>query len=185
MNMKPTEDLMREHSTIKIMLGIMKNIADNIAEKKGADAGDLEKILDFLKNYADKCHHGKEEEALFPAMVNAGMPRESGPIAVMYADHILGRKYISHIENALNDYRNGKSDKPIEIALLNYIDLLRGHILKEDSILFPMAERILPEMAQDQLAKRFVIIEELVIGHGIHEQYNQLLENLRIKYSQI
>jgi len=180
--MKPTEDLINEHKSIKTMLGIMKRIADDIHDDKGADAIDLEQIIDFIRVFADKCHHGKEEDSLFPAMVEAGLPRHSGPIAVMFADHEMGRKYIRDLENAVNDFKAGKSDKPIEPALINYVDLLRGHILKEESILFPMADRIVPEMTQEKLAERFEAIEEQVIGRGIHEQYQRLLERLKVKY---
>jgi hemerythrin-like domain-containing protein len=182
--MKPTEDLVQEHKAIKVVLGIMKNIADNIAEGKGVDVEDLEKIVDFLRTFADKCHHEKEEDALFPAMVSAGMSRHSGPIAVMFEDHMLGRKYISDIENALNNYRDDKSVKPIEIAMLNYVYLLKGHILKEESILFPMADRILSEMTQHHISKRFEIIENDVIEPGIHTNYIDLLEQLKVKYNQ-
>jgi hemerythrin-like domain-containing protein len=183
--MKPTEDLIHEHKAIKVMLGIMKNIADDISDNKGVDAEDIERIVDFLRTFADKCHHGKEEDALFPALVAAGLPQKSGPIAVMLYDHLLGRNYINTIETAVKNYTAGQSDQPIADGLLNYVDLLRGHILKEESILFPMADRILSEETQEQIAGRFEIIEEEVIGHGIHEKYHDLLEELRMKYSNV
>ena len=180
--MKPTEDLIQEHKSIKVMLGIMKNIADNISASKGADPDDIERIVGFLRTFADKCHHGKEEDALFPAMVSAGLPQKSGPIAVMLHDHVLGRNYINAIETAVKNYSAGQSDQPIADGLLNYVDLLRAHILKEESILFPMADRILGKETQEQIATRFGMIEEEVIGHGIHEQFHELLEQLKRKY---
>jgi hemerythrin-like domain-containing protein len=180
--MKPTEDLIREHKSIKVMLGIMKNIADNISDSKGVEPDDIEQIVGFLRTFADKCHHGKEEDALFPAMVAAGLPQKSGPIAVMLNDHVLGRNYINAIETAVKNYRAGQSDQPIADGLLNYVDLLRAHILKEESILFPMADRMMSEETQDQISGRFELIEEEVIGHGIHEQYHELLEQLKRKY---
>ena len=78
--MIPTEDLIHEHKAIKVMLSIMSKIAEDIKTKKGFDTEDVEKIVDFLKTFADKCHHGKEETTLFPALVLAGMPEENGPI---------------------------------------------------------------------------------------------------------
>jgi hemerythrin-like domain-containing protein len=181
--MKPTEDLIQEHKSIKVMLGIMKNIADNISDSKGVDPDDIEQIVGFLRTFADKCHHGKEEDALFPAMVAAGLPQKSGPIAVMLNDHVLGRNYINAIETGVKNYRAGQSAQSIADGLLNYVDLLRAHILKEESILFPMADRILGEETQEQIAGRFELIEEEVIGHGIHEQYHELLEHLKAKYT--
>lgn len=74
--MIPTEDLIHEHKAIKIMLSIMSKIADNIQSGKDYDTKDSGQIVDFLKTFADKCHHGKEETALFPALVLAGIPNE-------------------------------------------------------------------------------------------------------------
>ncbi len=64
--MKPTEDLIHDHKAIQVMLDIMSKIAENIKENKGFDIEDVERIVDFLRTFADKCHHGKEENALFP-----------------------------------------------------------------------------------------------------------------------
>ena len=183
--MRPTEDLVQEHKAIKVMLGIMKKIADDISVNKRADGDDIDRIIDFLRVFADKCHHGKEEDALFPAMIAAGLPQKTGPIAVMLEDHALGRKYIRDLEAAVNNYRAGQPAEIIESAILNYVDLLRGHILKEESILFPMADRILSEETQDQIAGRFALVEEEVIGHGIHERLHELLEQLQQKYQSV
>jgi hemerythrin-like domain-containing protein len=180
--MKPTEDLIHEHKAIKVMLGIMKHIADDIGRNIKPDADDVERIVDFLRIFADKCHHGKEEEVLFPAMVAAGLPQKSGPIAVMLYDHTMGRKYISDIDAAVKRYRAGGPAQPIRDGLFNYVDLLRGHILKEEGILFPMADQILNPGTQSELYDRFRTIEEEVIGHGKHEEYHQLLETLSQKY---
>ena len=55
--MTPTEDLIQEHKAIKVMLSIMSKIAEDIKINKGFDTKDVEKIVDFLKTFADKCHH--------------------------------------------------------------------------------------------------------------------------------
>jgi len=88
--MTPTEDLINEHKAIKVMLSIMTKIAENIKANKGYYIKDVEQIVDFLKTFADKCHHGKEENVLFPALVLAGIPKENGPIGVMLQEHTLG-----------------------------------------------------------------------------------------------
>ena len=95
--MTPTEDLINEHKAIKVMLSIMNKIAENIEANKGYYIKDVEKIVDFLKTFADKCHHGKEENVLFPALVLAGIPKENGPIGIMLREHTLGRGYIKEI----------------------------------------------------------------------------------------
>ena len=67
--MTPTEDLINEHKAIKVMLSIMAKIAEDIKANKKFYIKDVEQIVDFLQTFADKCHHGKEETSLFPALV--------------------------------------------------------------------------------------------------------------------
>lgn len=182
--MLPTEDLIREHNAIKIMLSIMSKIAENIKNDKGVDTYDIEKIVDFLKTFADKCHHGKEENALFPALVEAGIQKEGGPVGVMLHEHVVGREYIKDISSSNEKYIIGSSESIQLIAesLSNYINLLHKHIQKEENILFPMAEKVLSIQKQNKIFDQFEKIEEDVIGHGVHEQYHELLNELKNKY---
>jgi hemerythrin-like domain-containing protein len=180
--MRPTEDLIREHKAIKVMLRIMKNLADSISAGNEVDTGDIKDIIHFLKVFADQCHHGKEETALFPALVAAGLPEKSGPIAVMLEDHTIGRKYIKEIEIALAGHVTGQPNIPLADGLIRYVNHLHGHILKEDSILFPMADRMLNEDRQTELNILFDKTEKDVIGQGVHEQFEALLERLDKKY---
>jgi hemerythrin-like domain-containing protein len=182
--MTPTEDLIHEHKAIKVMLGIMSKIAENIKANKGLDAEDIEKIVDFLKTFADKCHHGKEETALFPALVLAGIPEKNGPIAVMLHEHTIGREYIKEISSNVKNYKTGNSNSGelIAASLSNYVNLLENHIHKEENVLFPMADNTLREQKQKEISEQFEKIEEEVVGHGVHEQYHELLEQLKKKY---
>jgi len=182
--MKPTEDLINEHNAIKVMLSIMNKIAENIRNDKGIETNDIEKIVDFLKTFADKCHHGKEENALFPALVLAGIPKENGPIGVMLHEHTLGRGYIKEIETSTENFKAGNSNSIQLIAnsLLSYVNLLQNHIQKEENVLFKMADKVLSNQVQDDVYKQFEKIEEEVVGHGVHEQFHELLSKLKSKY---
>ncbi len=182
--MKPTEDLIHEHNAIKVMLSIMNKIAENIRNDKGVDTNDIEKIVEFLRTFADKCHHGKEENALFPALVKAGIPKEGGPIGVMLNEHTIGRGYIKDISTATEKYIEGNSESKRLIAngLSNYISLLQNHIQKEENVLFPMAEKVLQIQVQNEIYEHFEKIEEDVVGHGVHEQFHELLNQLKSKY---
>jgi hemerythrin-like domain-containing protein len=183
--MKPTEDLIHEHKAIRTMLGIMTRVAENINEGKAADTDDVEKIIEFLRTFADKCHHGKEETALFPALVDAGIPKENGPVGVMLSEHVTGRGYIKDMEVSNRDVKAGRYEAAGLIAdsMLNYVNLLQNHIQKEENILFRMADRVLPAQVQDDIYRQFEHIEEEVVGHGIHEQFHDLLHQLKNKYS--
>jgi hemerythrin-like domain-containing protein len=182
--MTPTEDLTNEHNAIKVMLSIMNKIAENINTNKNLDIRDIENIVDFLKTFADKCHHGKEENALFPALIKAGIPKENGPIGVMLYEHTVGRGYIKEISTGAENYKKNhpKSDELIATSLTNYVNLLKNHIQKEENVLFPMANKVLSEQTQNEIFEQFERIEEVVVGHGVHEQYHELLKQLKNKY---
>ena len=182
--MNPIEDLVHEHKAIKVMLSIMNKIAENIRNDQTVDTNDIESIVDFLKTFADKCHHGKEENALFPALVEAGIPKEGGPIGVMLHEHTVGREFIKEISSNSEKFKSGNSDalQLIATSLLSYINLLHNHIQKEENILFPMAEKVLPALKQNEIYEHFERIEEEVVGHGVHEQFHELLNKLKSKY---
>jgi hemerythrin-like domain-containing protein len=182
--MKPTEDLIHEHKAIKTMLSIMSKIAENIRNDKGFDIKDVEKIVDFLKTFADKCHHGKEENALFPALVAAGVPKENGMVGVMLYEHTVGRGYIKEISNGIESFKIGvtNSGQLIADSLAKYVTLLQNHIQKEENVLFPMAEKVLSTEKQNEIFEQSEKIEEDVVGHGVHEQFHEFLEKLKSKY---
>jgi hemerythrin-like domain-containing protein len=182
--MTPTENLKHEHKAISLMLGIMTKIADNIKLERGFNLHDLESIVDFIKIFADKCHHGKEETVLFPALIIAGIPNENGPIGVMLQEHAIGRNYTKLLEKAIDDYKRQQTVTGDAIAqcILNYVTLMHKHIHKEDNILFPLADKVLNTHAQKEIAEQFEKIEEEVVGYGVHEKYHKLLISLKSKY---
>lgn len=182
--MTPTEDLIHEHNTIRIMLSIMSKIARNIKTDQGFDTKDIEKIIDFIKTFADKCHHGKEETSLFPALVLAGIPLDNGPVGVMLNEHNIGRGYINGLVSGVEDYNKNfaNSSGLIEACLTNYVNLFQDHIQKEEDVLFPMTNKVLNVQKQNEIFEQFEIIKEEVVGNGVHEQYLILLNQLEIKY---
>lgn len=107
--MKPTDELKKEHRAIKIMLNILTEVARRLEAGRGADLKDLSDILEFLKVFADRCHHAKEEELLFPAMEKAGISGDQGPIGVMLADHQAGRALIKDMDESVSGITRGKT----------------------------------------------------------------------------
>jgi hemerythrin-like domain-containing protein len=97
----------------------------------------------FIRLFADACHHGKEEDLLFPELEAAGMPRDHGPIAVMLQEHQQGRAYARHMAGALEGARAGdpEAQATLRNAAMGYVNLIRGHIQKEDQVLFQMADQ--------------------------------------------
>ncbi len=78
--MTPTEQLKEEHQGIQLMLSILEKVCQRLESGGKVETGHLEKVLEFIQVFADKCHHGKEEDLLFPEMEKAGIPKEQGPI---------------------------------------------------------------------------------------------------------
>jgi len=181
---KATEQLVNEHKAISGALDVLGAMGERIEMGKRPDVNDLGRIIDFLKGFADGCHHAKEELHLFPAMERAGVPREQGPIGVMLAEHVLGRKYIRGMAESLEGLRQGAGAAAGEFVsnARGYCNLLRAHIEKENTILFPMADHRLTPETQQALVSAFAMLEEREIGPGVHEQYHAMLDELRVKY---
>jgi hemerythrin-like domain-containing protein len=136
--------------------------------------------VDFLRGFADRCHHHKEEQLLFPALAEKGVPTEGGPIAVMLHEHDQGRAHIRAMGAALERYQAGdrKAVQDLAAAATGYTQLLRAHIWKEDNVLFQMANQALSAEEQQALAAEFDRVELEVMGAGTHERYHQMLDSL-------
>ncbi len=182
--MKATEILKEEHKIIKNMLEILDRICEKLEKNEKVNAEHLEKILDFIKTFADKCHHGKEEDLLFAAMEKVGIPREGGPIGVMLEEHRIGREYVKNMMDGLKEYKNADEDSIPQIveSARSYIGLLKEHIFKEDNILYEIADAHLSEKVQEQLVEEFEKFELEKMGKGIHEKYHHLIEELEKIY---
>jgi len=169
--MKPTEELVHEHQVIVHVLKIAATEAQNMSDQRVIKTALMEMMLDFFRNFADKCHHAKEENHLFPMLEKKGMPHDSGPIAVMLAEHAEGRRRLGNIADLLPAAQGDGRNAIAEIAenLLAYVNLLGNHIAKENNILFPMAEKLLGETDMAELEKGFALVEEIKTGLGIHE----------------
>jgi hemerythrin-like domain-containing protein len=178
--MKPTEILMEEHKIILKVVYAAESEANDIAAGKKVDAVKIEKMVDFIRNFADKCHHTKEEKILFVRMVEKGMPKESGPIAVMLREHEEGRARVKNIVGALNKAVEGDTlaISAVSENLAGYAVLLKAHIAKEDTILFPMADRLFTPEDQKELSEAFEKVEREEIGAGVHEKYHVFAHEL-------
>lgn len=181
--MYATKQLRDEHEGIKVMLDVLEHLAHKLEAGEPVNREHLAQILDFLRTFADACHHGKEENLLFPALVRAGLPADSGPVGVMLLEHTQGRAYIRGMVDALERMTAGEdAGKDFAYNATGYVLLLRAHIDKENDILFMMAERMLPPAVHAQLAEEFAKVEHERIGDGVHEKYHALIHELERTY---
>jgi hemerythrin-like domain-containing protein len=178
--MKPTDILKHEHELILKVLDAAEREASAIAGGGAAVADRLTAFVDFIRNFADHCHHAKEEDVLFVRMGERGFPREVGPVAVMLHEHELGRAHIAAVADNIAGAVAGDAAARAVVAerLAGYAALLRQHIFKEDNILFPMADRVFSEADQAALAADFERVERDDIGEGAHERYTTLARQL-------
>lgn len=176
--MNATESLREDHRVIERMLAVLEAAAAKMKAGEPVPAGLFREAVDFVRNFADKWHHGKEETNLFPRMEERGVPRADGPLAVMLHEHVMGRDYIAAIDDAIGDYEQGDeaSGRVIEENLRGYAELLRDHIWKEENVLFPMADQVLSEDDQRELEQRFKQVEEEVMDPGVRERYQEVLD---------
>ena len=176
----PTQVLMAEHELILEALDAVEKKVAAIRAGTAPDRTYFEKVVAFLREFADKCHHGKEENLLFKRMTERGFPVQSGPIAVMLSEHEAGRAYIRGIaEGAAKLGTDPAAANQIVENARGYIDLLRAHIGKENNVLFPMADRALTPEDQAHLAKEFDRFEAEETGAGVHEAMLKLLAELK------
>lgn len=174
-----SEDLRNEHEGILFGLEILEEMARRIEDNQPIEVEDLEGMVNFLKLFADQCHHGKEEGLYFPSLEKAGIPRDGGPIGVMLAEHVEGWSQIARMTAAI-----AGAYQPAEFAdaANRYIELLRNHIDKENQVLFVMGDQRLPSDEQARLLAAFETFEVEVMGVGTHDRLHQMLARFEKKY---
>jgi hemerythrin-like domain-containing protein len=140
-----TRCLRDEHQVILKVLDCF-DLALQQARTSGAVSREVfEPFLEFFRGFADRCHHCKEEDRLFPCLERKGIPREGGPIGIMLMEHQQGRQRVRAMAEELGSADGGDA-VAIERVLdqgQQFLELLRGHIFKEDNVLFNMADQII------------------------------------------
>ncbi len=169
--MKTPIDILRdEHVLILRALGALEVAAERLAEGEALPRAWWDELLAWLGAFADRCHHGKEEDVLFPAMIRAGAPSEGGPIDLMLEEHAQGRALI----RAMADGEPARR----AAAARQYAILLRQHIDKENDILFPLADAILDEADQRAVGRDFDGVEAEGGSEGSREAAHARLDRL-------
>jgi hemerythrin-like domain-containing protein len=155
----PTSKLREEHQLILRVLDVLQKLIEQ-GEAGEWDIDAVEECVTFFRLFADACHHGKEEDLLFPEMETRGMPRDSGPIAVMLFEHKQGRELVGQMAEALEGARSGElaSIAKLENAARAYLQLLRGHIYKEDNVLFNMADFMVDKPGCQRLCDQYDVV---------------------------
>ena len=177
--MQATKILMDEHRLIERTLDAMQRAAERVQQGEELRPAFFINAALFIKNYADGCHHHKEEGRLFAAMSKAGNTA-GGPIGVMLAEHEQGRELTAAMLEAAQNWERGNMEARLYAAhnALGYVALLRQHIQKEDNVLFPLADYAVPAEQREKLDADFEQARQAEESTGVHEKYQALAEVL-------
>jgi hemerythrin-like domain-containing protein len=152
-----TQNLENDHVQILRLIEVM----EKITESAYPYVEHLEIVVKVIREFADGLHHAKEEQLLFPLMVQKGFSTESGPVAVMLHDHVEGRNYVKGMAENISRFKHGDQGalKAIYSNMLGYADLLKTHIGKENNVLFRMADKAFTTAEQESLLLDFFQVE--------------------------
>lgn len=171
-----TQALVAEHRLILRMIALLEKNAPRTAEGNYRNWQFYLDGIDFIRQYADSFHHAKEEDILFKALIDNGMPKEHSPVAAMLMEHDQGRSFVRAMESAVHAAQEGRMDACRAIAdnALGYAALLRDHISKEDDILYPLAERVIPESMRTGILQGYQAAE-IQVSSGFGERYQAIV----------
>ncbi len=168
-----------DHRVIEKMLGALEGAATRMARGAEVPKKLLEDALEFSQTFVDRCHHGKEEACLFPCLEKKGIPNEGGPIGVMLREHQMGREMANRVRVAMQQDVT-RPEVRAELARLcrEYVDHLRGHIFKEENILFSMGESVMDRDDHESSVRCYEQTEEERVGESQHREMVALAERL-------
>lgn len=179
-------DLMvEEHKNIIRMLKVVRSTCYRILKDGDINYEDFEHIIDFIRNYADKHHHGKEEKFLFKEMQSRlGNIGNQLVTHGMLVEHDLGRLYIAELQEALQRVKAGEDESKLDVIsnAISYTHLLTRHIEKEDSVVYVFGSKNLAEDILEEINQKSEAFEKEATEQGVQEKYIQILEKLEQKY---
>jgi len=177
---RASDELMQEHRIIERVLDALETATVHLENGHPVRAEFFLEAADFIAGFADGCHHKKEEGVLFGAMVESGIPRSGGPLDMFLDEHVQGRAFTRGMRDAARQLQEG--DAGARAALISnarrYVALLRDHIVKEDEMLFPMADEIFSAEQQYRVLREFERVEREDVGPMAHEKFHALAERL-------
>jgi len=176
----PIGPLMREHRVIERLVAVLRAELDSAVGLGEVDPRTIEAATDFIRNYADRCHHGKEEDILFARLAEKELDaRLKDAMDDLVQDHVRGRELTRALVNANERYAGGDRQalSDIESSLRGLTDLYPVHIEKEDRRFFKPCM----EYFDDDERVRMLADFEQFDRSLIHEKYRQLVEELETR----
>jgi hemerythrin-like domain-containing protein len=179
--MSPTESLRKDHVLIEKMMNALQTISSLLNNGKQIPESILNQAIDFSINFTNTCHHGKEEESLFPILENKGMPREGGPITRMLYEHQITKNLAESIIKSTKNYISYGDYKELVKDIDSYIHHVSLHLSKENQRLFAMADIILKDQ-ENQVNTNLIEVEHKKLDKigSSREHYEKLIDNINL-----
>lgn len=182
--MKCIDLMVEEHKYIKRMLAVIRKYCYRILIGAQVDYEDFKKIIDFVRNYADRHHHGKEENMLFNRMtLELGDTAEKLVKHGMLVEHDMGRLFIQDLEYYVNKVIEGEDEARLDVIAnaISYGHLLNRHIDKEDKVVYVYAQKNMQNATLDAINAECESYERSESARHAREKYIPLLEELEAK----
>ena len=171
--MEALKILSEEHKNIlKVITSLLKE-CDSLQSTNKINKAFFKKTIDFIREYADKFHHTKEEDILFVELCKDEVKMHCNPTQQMLYEHDLGRAFVKKLEEGIEE--NNK-DKIIENSR-GYAHLLQEHISKEDTVLYPMADEALSQETENKMLTEFEKIAKE--NASTEKKYIDFVKNLK------
>jgi hemerythrin-like domain-containing protein len=169
---------MIEHRLIERMLAVIAREAKRITEGGRVDPLFIDVAVDFIRTYADRTHHGKEEDILFKALARKTLSKDdASAMAVLVDEHRQARERVKTLVNAKERSQQGDAGAVKEIiATLNWLsDFYPQHIRREDKAFFPRTEGY---FSQEELCAMLLAFRDFD-SKMIHEKYELLVRSFQ------
>ncbi len=169
-----TDLMIEDHKQILKVADALSRECQAINSGKAINKKFFENAIDFVRNYADKFHHAKEEEILFKEFTKNEECMHCNPVPQMLHEHDLGREYIKNLEQQVQK----NNIQGVISNALGYAELIRDHIFKEDNILYPMTNEALDGKTQKIMMEQAIEAETKKFTKGTKERYLTLADEL-------
>ena len=174
--MRPTDTLAKEHALVLRVTKAAEQEVRYIHDTGEYRAEEVGEVVDFFEFFAEACHDPKEERYLFARLQVRGLPADSGILAQFIREH---RELTARLRDVEHWLRRDKKEGPLppaELAdlLTDYLDLMRSHVMREEELLFTLANGLLTDEDQEALEEAFGSEDAAEAAEGVHDRYSEL-----------
>ncbi len=169
--------LMIEHRLIERMINKIQDMAAQGEQTREIDPLFIDIAVDFIRTYADRTHHGKEEDILFRELKNKELSDVDRKVMdELIAEHIFGRSTTKALVEANVLYRNGDASALGDVVrcLNTLVEFYPKHIAKEDKVFFPASRAYFSEAEDQAMLAEFLDFDQKMI----HEKYTSVVAEL-------